>query len=65
VPQSHGGKDTVVLHGICHRQIHALLTETELARHYSAVEALQTQTEMIGFLKWVKTKLPAFFEKKP
>jgi hypothetical protein len=63
VPKSHGGKDTVVLHRICHRQIHALLTESELARHYNTIEALQGQTEMIGFLKWVKTKPPAFFEK--
>jgi hypothetical protein len=63
VPKLRGGKGTVVLHRICHCQIHALLTETELARHYNTIEVLQGQTEMIGFLKWVKTKPPAFFEK--
>lgn len=63
VPKSHGGLDTVVLHRICHRQIHALLTETELARQYHTIEALQTQAQMSDFLQWVKNKPPAFFEK--
>ena len=31
VPKSKGGKTTQYLHRICHRQIHALFTETELA----------------------------------
>lgn len=63
VPQSQGGKQTVVLHRICHRQVHALLTETELARHYNTVDALKTQSEVARFLKWVQTKPDAFFEK--
>jgi hypothetical protein len=63
VPKSHGGVETVVLHRICHRQIHALLTEAELARHYPSVQALKAQTEMARFLKWVQTKPDDFFEK--
>lgn len=63
VPKSHGGVDTVVLHRICHRQIHALFTETELARQYPTVSALKDQTEMARFLRWVQTKPVAFFEK--
>ena len=31
IPKSKGGKTTEYLHRICHRQIHALFTETELA----------------------------------
>ena len=63
VPKSHGGVETVVLHRICHRQIHALLTEAELARHYPSVQALKAQTEMARFLKWVQPNPDDFFEK--
>ncbi len=63
VPKSHGGTHTVVLHRICHRQIHALFTETELARTYATVEALKQREEMARFIRWVQTKPDAFFEK--
>lgn len=63
VPKSHGGVQTVVLHRICHRQIHALFTETELARTYATVEALKEPEEMARFIRWVQTKPDAFFEK--
>ena len=63
VPKSHGGAHTVVLHRICHRQIHALFTETELARTYATVEALKQPEEMARFIRWVQTKPDAFFEK--
>lgn len=63
VPKSHGGTATVVLHRICHRHVHALLTETELARQFNTIEALLTQKEMVVFLKWVSTKPDGFFQK--
>jgi hypothetical protein len=63
VPKSHGGLQTAVLHRICHRQIHALFTETELARQYATVEALQQHEAMARFIRWVQTKPDAFFEK--
>ena len=40
IPKSKGGKSVVYLHRMCHRQIHALLTESELATHFQTVEAL-------------------------
>jgi hypothetical protein len=63
VPKSHGGVQTAVMHRICHRQIHALFTETELARQYATVEALKQPEEMARFIRWVQTKPDAFFEK--
>ncbi|MFG6468041.1 HNH endonuclease [Roseateles sp. BYS87W] len=56
VPKSHGGRQTAVLHRICHRQIHALLTEAELARQYASVDALLTHPGIRSFVNWVKTK---------
>ncbi len=63
VPKSKGGRHTEFLHRICHRQIHALFTETELARHYHSVEALLAHPELSRFVAWVRTKPDDFFER--
>ena len=63
VPRSKGGQHTQLLHRICHRQIHALLTETELARDYATVEALKAHPGLAAFVRWVRTKPPEFIER--
>ena len=63
IPKSHGGRTTTVLHRICHRQIHAVFTETELARQYHSIELLKQQEEMAGFIAWVRLKPDDFFER--
>ena len=63
IPKSHGGRQTVVLHRICHRQIHAVFTETELARQYNSIEHLKQQEEMADFIAWVRLKPDDFFER--
>ena len=61
VPKSKGGKHTTLLHRMCHRQIHALLTEKELARQYATIDALLTHPELQVFVSWIKTKPDDFF----
>lgn len=61
VPRSHGGKQTEILHRICHQQIHALLTEAELAKHYNSIEALLAHPAVAAFVAWVRTKPDGFF----
>jgi hypothetical protein len=63
IPKSHGGRHTAVLHRICHRQIHAVFTETELARQYNSIDLLKQQEEMAGFIAWVRLKPDDFFER--
>jgi 5-methylcytosine-specific restriction endonuclease McrA len=63
VPKSRGGVQTVNLHRICHRQIHALLTEVELERHYSSIERLKAHPEIVRFVEWVKHKPDDFCER--
>ena len=46
VPKSKGGKATEYLHRICHRQIHALFTETQLARELNTAEAIREKAEI-------------------
>ncbi len=63
VPKSRGGVHTVWLHRICHRQVHALFTETELARQLQHAEALRAHPDMQRFLDWVRRKPNDFFER--
>lgn len=60
VPKSQGGTDMVFLHRICHRKIHSVLTEKEIARGYSTPEALRTHPQITAFLKWVARRPPEF-----
>lgn len=63
VPKSRGGRDTVPLHRICHRQIHALLTEKELERDYPTIEALLSHPDIARFVEWIRDKPPGFTER--
>ena len=63
VPKSKGGRETQLLHRICHRQVHALLSETELARQFNTPQALLTHPDVLKFVAWVQRKPPDFFEK--
>lgn len=56
VPKSRGGIETVILHRLCHRQIHALLTENQLARNYSTIETLKAHPEIAKFIEWISQK---------
>ena len=63
IPKSKGGKTTEYLHRICHKQIHALFTETELAQQYHHAQILREHPEMRKFIQWVSSKPDAFYEK--
>jgi hypothetical protein len=60
VPRSEGGKEKYRIHRICHRKIHATLTERELANHYSTWDALRHHEDIKIFVAWVAKK-PAIF----
>jgi hypothetical protein len=63
VPKSKGGKATEYLHRICHRQIHALFTETQLARELNTAEAIKEKAEMQKFIAWVRSKPNDFYQR--
>ena len=60
VPKSRGGRETVPVHPICHRAIHATLTNKELERGYATAEALRAHPEIGKFVEWVSGKEPDF-----
>ena len=63
VPRLKGGTGTVPLHPICHKKIHSLFTESELATRFNTIAALADHPDMAAFIKWVQ-KRPADFHKR-
>lgn len=63
IPKSRGGREVVPVHPICHRAIHATVSEAELERLYPAMDALREQPDIAKFLRWVADK-PADFHKR-
>ncbi len=60
VPKSRGGRQKVPVHPICHRTIHATLSNGELASGYTTAEALRSHPDIARFLAWVRDKEPDF-----
>jgi len=65
IPKLKGGKGgpKVLMHHICHREVHASLTEAELARSYNTPEALRAHPRLAKFAEWVGKRPPGFISK--
>ena len=65
LPKLKGGKGgpTVLMHHICHREVHATLSEAELARNFSTPEALRAHPRLAKFAAWVAKRPPGFRSK--
>jgi hypothetical protein len=63
VPKSEGGRRTVVMHRICHRKIHSVLEERDLATTYPDPEALRAHPEIARFVRWLARKPPEFYKR--
>ena len=60
VPKSRGGQQTVPVHPICHRAIHAHVSNHDLAEKYADFDTLRSREDMQRFLRWIRNK-PAEF----
>ena len=56
VPKSEGGRASEFLHVVCHRMIHRVFDERELAADYADPEAVRAHPEIERFVKWVRRK---------
>jgi 5-methylcytosine-specific restriction endonuclease McrA len=63
VPKAEGGRQAVVMHRICHRKIHSVLDERDLATAYHEPEALKAHPEIARFVRWVRTKPPELYKR--
>ena len=62
-PRLRGGTHgpIAILHSACHSKIHAVFTETELARRFNTIERILTRPEMQTFVRWIQ-KRPIDFD---
>lgn len=60
VPKSKKGRDTVPVHPICHKTIHANFTNAELARIGDDPETVRKNPAIAKFVRWVENKAPDF-----
>ncbi|MFN3388946.1 MAG: HNH endonuclease, partial [Allosphingosinicella sp.] len=60
VLKSRGGWEAAPVHPICHRAIHASLSNKELERGFASAEALRAHPELAKFVAWVADKDPDF-----
>lgn len=62
IPKTFGGKETVLIHKICHRKLHSCLTEREMVKYYHTIERLLENEHIQAFVKWVGNKEPNFYD---
>lgn len=62
VPKTFKGKETVVIHKVCHRKLHSVFTEREMKNHYHTIERLVEHEEIQKFAKWVSKKHPEYYD---
>jgi hypothetical protein len=63
LPKCKGGRETKWLHKVCHRKIHSIFTNTELAKEYNNPELVRSHPEIEKFIKWISKKDPNFYDK--
>lgn len=60
VPKAKKGRETVPVHPVCHRTIHAHFTNAELAKFNGRRESVVANAEVAKFLRWIADKPPDF-----
>ena len=60
VPKAKKGRDTVPIHPICHRAIHANFTNAQLARMGSDRAKVLANEAVAKFVRWVADRPPDF-----
>ena len=60
VPKAKKGRETVPLHAICHKAIHANFSNAELARIGTDRARLLENEALARFVDWVQKKPPDF-----
>ena len=60
-PKRYGGKETALLHPICHRKIHTRFSERELRDSLSTMDVLRRHPDIRTFIAWIEKKDPDFY----
>lgn len=60
IPKSRGGTEVLPVHPICHRTIHASVSNQELATIFADLDDLRARPDISRFLRWILDKPPDF-----
>jgi hypothetical protein len=60
IPKSEGGVAWSWLHAICHRKLHAVFTERELATEFKDAATLRSDPRIARFIAWVRKRPPDY-----
>ena len=63
VPKTFKGKETIIIHRMCHTKLHATFSENEMYQFYHTVERIIEHPEIQKFIKWISKKAPGFYDK--
>jgi len=58
IPKSRGGKETLAICADCHRQVHALFTNKQLASELNTVDAIMADERFARFARWIAKRPP-------
>ena len=62
VPRSAGGTDWGWVHQVCHRMIHRVFSDAELATRDSDAASIRAHPDMARFIAWVRRKPPEYVD---
>lgn len=60
IPKSRGGTELLPVHPICHRIIHASVSNHDLATTFADLDVLRARPDISRFLRWIADKPPDF-----
>lgn len=60
IPKSRGGTEIMPVHPICHRIIHASVSNQDLATNFADLSVLKARPDIERFLRWIADKPPDF-----
>ncbi len=66
IPKSKKGKDMELCHIVCHRKIHATLSDSELMTFYHTWDRLRSHDVISTYIKWVRKQFkrdPEFIDR--
>ena len=63
VPKCRGGRETKLMHRVCHNKVHSVFSEKQLEKDFSTVDDLLADEQIQKFVAWVQKKEPEFYDK--
>jgi hypothetical protein len=62
MPKTEGGRESDFIHMVCHRMIHRVLSEQDLATAYGDPAAVRAHPEIARFVTWVRKQPPEYLD---